>query len=131
MYTEYLLKSLGDKRGYLVAIEAKDTIPFDIKRVYYIFETEKGVARGKHAHRKLRQVAVCVKGSCNVTLDDGETSKTIHLDNHLKCISLEPMIWHEMNEFSKDCVLLVLADAHYDELDYIRDYEEFLELVRQ
>ena len=130
MYTEYLLKSLGDKRGYLAAIESRATIPIDIKRVYYMFGTAEGVARGKHAHRKLRQVAVCIKGSCNVTLDDGETTETIHLDNHLKCISLDPMIWHEMNEFSKECVLLLLADGHYDEQDYIRDYEEFLELAR-
>tara|TARA_B110000238_G_C15962464_1_gene368043 strand:+ start:395 stop:790 length:396 start_codon:yes stop_codon:yes gene_type:complete len=130
MVTEYLLKPLGDERGYLAAIESGVTIPIDVKRIYYMFGTAEGIVRGRHAHRKLRQFAVCITGSCNVTLDDGDTTEIIKLDNHLKCISLDSMIWHEMSEFSSDCVLLVLADDHYDESDYIRDYEEFLELVR-
>ena len=129
MVTEYKLKPLGDERGYLASIESELTIPIDVKRIYYMFGTSEGIVRGKHAHRKLRQVAVCITGSCNILLDDGYTTEVVKLDDHLKCVLLEEMVWHEMSEFSKDCVLLVLADAYYDESDYIRDYEEFRELV--
>tara|TARA_B000000557_G_C20598130_1_gene368495 strand:- start:155 stop:550 length:396 start_codon:yes stop_codon:yes gene_type:complete len=130
MFTEYLLKPLGDERGYLAAIESLDTIPIDIKRVYYMFGSAKGIVRGQHAHRKLRRFAVCITGSCKISFNDGKSSKSIVLDNHLKCVSLEPMIWQELSDFSSDCVVLVLADAHYDESDYIRDYDEFLRLIK-
>lgn len=117
---------LGDDRGSLISLEARKKIPFDIKRVYYIFGTKCGVARGFHAHKNLRQVAVCVAGSCRFILDDGRERAEVHLDSPDKGLLIEGLIWREMHDFSEDCVLMVLADQHYDESDYIRDYETFL-----
>lgn len=121
--------SLGDDRGSLVAIEAEKTVPFVVKRVYYLFGTKKSVARGFHAHHNLKQVAVCVTGSCRMIFDDGKTREEAWLDSPTKGLIIGDLIWHEMHDFSEDCVLLVLANEHYDELDYIRNYEKFLELV--
>lgn len=120
---------LGDDRGSLVALEGSRNIPFDIKRVYYIFGTKEGVARGFHAHKGLKQVAVCVSGHCRFFLDDGRRKEEVILDSPTKGLLIEDMIWREMHDFSPDCVLMVLADQHYDESDYIRDYQEFLNAV--
>ena len=117
---------LGDERGSLVALEAENAIPFAIKRVYYIFDTKQGVARGFHAHRNLQQVAVCVKGKCRMILDDGKHREEVWLDAPTKGLLIGDLVWREMHDFSDDCVLLVLASEHYDEADYIRDYKEFL-----
>lgn len=117
---------LGDDRGSLVALEAGKTVPFDIKRVYYIFGTQSGVARGFHAHKNLKQVAVCVTGKCRMILDDGVTREEAWLDSPIKGLLISDLVWREMHEFSEDCVLLVLASEHYDEADYIRSYDEFL-----
>ncbi|HHQ4690474.1 FdtA/QdtA family cupin domain-containing protein [Aeromonas veronii] len=119
------LPVLGDERGSLVALEVNRHIPFDIKRVYYIYGTEKGAARGFHAHRALKQVAICLKGSCRFVLDDGNAREDVLLDNPAQGILIQSFIWREMYDFSEDCVLLVLADQLYDESDYIRDYREF------
>ena len=116
----------GDERGSLIALEGNKNIPFDIKRVYYIFGTKEGVRRGFHAHKKLNQVLVCVAGSCKILLDDGKSKQDISLDNPNKGLLIESMIWREMFDFSPDCVLMVLANEVYDESDYFRDYEEFL-----
>lgn len=116
---------LGDDRGSLVALEAGKLIPFQIKRTYYIFGTKVGVSRGFHAHKTLRQVAVCVSGKCRMLLDDGVSKTNIWLDSPCKGVLIDPMVWHEMHEFSENCVMLVLASDHYDESDYIRDYQEF------
>lgn len=124
------LPMLGDDRGQLVAIEENKQVPFDIKRIYYIYGTEQGVTRGFHAHKELNQVAICVSGSCKMLLDDGENKSTILLDNASKGVGIPPMIWHEMHDFSDDCVLLVLASEHYDESDYIRDYKTFIASVQ-
>lgn len=121
--------ALGDDRGSLVALEAEKTVPFEIKRVYYIFGTQQGVARGFHAHRKLKQVAVCVTGKCRMILDDGKKREEAWLDLPTKGLLISDLVWREMHDFSEDCVLLVLASEHYDEADYIRDYEEFLKQV--
>lgn len=121
--------SLGDERGHLVALETNKTVPFDIKRVYYLFDTKEGVARGFHAHKNLKQVAVCVKGSCRFILDNGKSKESIVLNNATTGLIIEGLIWREMHDFTKDCVLLVLASEHYDEADYVRDYQKFLELV--
>ncbi|MDG1302247.1 MAG: FdtA/QdtA family cupin domain-containing protein [Opitutae bacterium] len=118
-------KRLGDERGGLVAVEAERSVPFEIQRVYYIFGTKEGVERGFHAHKELRQVAVAISGSCEMILDDAALVETVALDAPDKGILIEPGIWHYMRNFSADCVLLVFADAHYDESDYIRSYEEF------
>lgn len=115
----------GDARGNLIAIEGARDVPFDIARVYYLYGTEAGVARGFHAHHTLRQWAVCVAGSCTMLLDDGLTRETVTLDDPSAGIAIPPMVWHEMSDFAPGTVLLVLADQHYDEADYIRDYDAF------
>ena len=116
----------GDDRGSLVAIEGGRDVPFAIARVYYVYATTPGVTRGLHAHRALNQLAVAVAGSCTMLLDDGTQRVTVRLDDPAVGLTMGPMIWHEMSDFSPDCVLMVLADAAYDEADYIRDYDAFL-----
>lgn len=123
--------SLGDDRGSLVALETSKQIPFDIKRVYYIFGTKTGVARGFHAHKALKQVAICVSGKCKMILDNGHTKEEAWLDSPNKGLLIEDLVWREMHNFSEDCVLLVLASEHYDESDYIRNYDEFLKQVNK
>jgi len=119
----------GDNRGSLIAIEEGYNAPFEIKRVYYIFDTKEGVSRGYHAHKNLKQIAIAVKGNCTFVLDDGKTKQEINLNSPTKGLLLEGLIWREMKEFSSDCVLVVLASEHYDENDYIRDYNTFLKMV--
>lgn len=123
-------KTLGDERGSLIAIEQGYNAPFEIKRVYYIFDTKKGVERGFHAHVNLKQMCIAVKGSCTFILDDGKKREEIKLDNPNQGLFIEGLIWREMKDFSSDCVLVVLASEHYDESDYIRDYCKFLEKVK-
>ena len=121
--------ALGDERGSLVALEAEKSVPFVIKRVYYIFGTKAGVSRGFHAHKKLQQVAICITGSCRMILDDGQQRSEVLLNSPNKGLVIGDLVWREMHDFSKDCVLLVLASEHYDESDYIRDYNDFLEAL--
>lgn len=121
--------SLGDDRGSLVALEGNNTVPFDIKRVYYIFGTQTGVSRGFHAHRNLKQVAVCVTGKCRMIIDNGKERVETWLDSPTKGLLINDLVWREMHDFSNDCVLLVLASEHYDESDYIRDYSKFIKAV--
>ncbi|SES23267.1 sugar 3,4-ketoisomerase [Halopseudomonas bauzanensis] len=116
----------GDDRGSLIAIEGTSNVPFGIERIYYIFDTKAGVSRGFHAHKALQQVAFCVSGRCRMHLDDGVQQQDVWLDSPIRGIFIDTMVWHTMHDFSQDCVLVVLASAHYDEGDYIRDYEEFL-----
>jgi dTDP-4-dehydrorhamnose 3,5-epimerase-like enzyme len=118
---------LGNEAGWLVSLEAERNIPFPIRRTYYIFGTQPGVRRGKHAHRKLKQVLVCLAGRCRVLLDDATNKAEVELAESSRGLLVDPMVWHEMYEFSSDCVLLVVADDWYDERDYIRDYGVFLE----
>lgn len=117
--------SIGDNRGSLVAMETIDKIPFNIKRVYFIFDTQENVSRGFHSHKNLQQVAVCVSGKCRMTLDDGKKREEVWLDSPNKGIFIDKYIWREMHDFSEDCVLLVLVSEHYDESDYIRSYDDF------
>ncbi|MFM5205049.1 FdtA/QdtA family cupin domain-containing protein [Aeromonas veronii] len=117
---------LGDERGSLIALESNNQIPFDIQRVYYLYGTKPGVARGFHAHKKLKQLAVCIKGSCRFVMDDGTNKQEVVLSTPDKGLFIDAMQWHEMYDFSEDCVLMVLADQLYDESDYIRDYGDFL-----
>jgi dTDP-4-dehydrorhamnose 3,5-epimerase-like enzyme len=123
------LKTLGDERGHLIVLENSRNIPFDIKRVYYLTDTLQGVPRGFHAHKQLLQVAVCVSGRCLMKMDNGVQKEEVWLDAPNKAIFIDKMIWHEMHEFSADCVLLVLANDFYDEQDYIRDYSVFMEMI--
>lgn len=122
------LGELGDERGLLTVIEENNTIPFEIKRVFYIYGTANGVRRGLHAHYKTRQLLVAVSGKCIVTLDDTKRKTEVLLDSPKKGLLLEPNDWHEMHDFSTDCVLLVIASHLYDSEDYIRDYRNFLEV---
>ena len=119
----------GDDRGSLVAIEGGRDVPFAIARVYYVYATTPGVTRGLHAHRALNQLAVAVAGSCTMLLDDGVGRVEVRLDDPATGLTLPPMVWHEMSDFTPGCVLMVLADAAYDESDYVRDYDEFLALA--
>ncbi len=116
----------GDERGMLVALEENHEVPFSIKRVYYLYGTVSGVNRGMHAHKSLQQILVCVHGVCQVTLDDGSEKETVLLDKPYEGIYVRNDMWHEMHDFSRDAVLLVLASDWYKEEDYIRNYQEFL-----
>jgi len=124
-------KVMGDERGQLVALEELNNIPFQVRRVYYLFGTKPEVSRGNHAHRDLEQVAVCVAGRCRMVLDDGGSREEVWMDSPSKGVLIHRMVWHEMHDFSPDCVLLVLANAYYGEADYIRDYGEFRRLGRE
>ena len=124
-------KVMGDERGSLIAFEENHNVPFDIKRVYYIFDTKEGVERGFHAHINLKQIAIAVKGSCTFILDNGKTREEIKLDNQNQGLLIEGFIWREMKDFSPDCILVVLASEYYNESDYIRDYDKFLEIANK
>lgn len=130
MKIEYIqLQVHGDERGSLIALEESKNIPFNIKRIYYMFNTQQGIRRGYHAHKKLVQVAITVRGSCKILMDDGSEKANITLDNPAQGLLIEPLVWHEMYEYSEDCVLMVVASDSYDEGDYIRNYEDFIKLV--
>jgi dTDP-4-dehydrorhamnose 3,5-epimerase-like enzyme len=123
-------KSMGDARGQLVALEAFRNIPFEIKRVYYLFDTQSQVARGFHAHKKLTQVLICLSGTCRIILDNGHIREEAWMNSPTQGLIIRDMTWREMHDFSPGCVLLVLADAYYDESDYIRNYSDFLAMGR-
>lgn len=127
---KYYFQQHGDERGNLVAIEEND-IPFQIKRVYYMFDTKSDVRRGFHAHKSLEQLLICIHGSCMIHLDDGEEQQEIKLDVPYEGIYLNNAIWREMYDFSEDAVLMVLASEPYEESDYIRDYNDFLKYINK
>ena len=120
----------GDYSGKLVALEKNSDFPFEIKRVYYIWDTEEKAVRGRHAHKNLEQVIVCLRGSCDFILDDGFQKEVVHLDKPNQGLYITNNIWREFTNFSTDCVVMVLASEHYNPADYIHDYNEFLEFVK-
>lgn len=124
------LPDFSDERGGLVAIESNQSIPFEVKRLYYIFSTV-NKPRGFHAHIDLKQIAICLKGSCRFILDNGYIKEEIILDSPTQGLIIKGLTWREMHDFSEDCVLLVLASDHYNESDYIRDYKQFKKLVER
>lgn len=126
---KYVFQQHGDKRGQLVALEEFKDIPFEIKRVYYMYETGKGVRRGFHAHKSLKQILICIHGSCKILLDNGIEKKVVLLENPYEGLYVENDMWREMYDFSADAVLMVLASEYYDESDYIRNYDEFLNYI--
>jgi len=128
--TKYQFSSHGDERGQLVALEALRDIPFEVRRVYYIYWTGEGVRRGFHAHKKLEQVLFCIHGSCKILLDDGYEKETVELSDPCQGLYISNNMWREMYDFTDDAVLLVLASEYYDESDYIRDYDQFLAYVK-
>ncbi len=121
------LPNLGDHRGSLVVAEANRNIPFSIQRLYYIFGAQPDVPRGFHAHKELQQIAFCIQGSCKILMNNGKEKQEVLIGQPNKGLFIPPMVWHEMHDFSEDCILLVLASDHYDESDYIRNYDQFLE----
>ncbi len=123
------LKGFTDGRGLLVALESNKSIPFDIKRIYYLTDLKKSEPRGFHAHKNLKQVAICLQGSCRFILDDGKAREEFTLSSPTQGLLIEEMYWREMDQFSEGCVILVLASELYDESDYIRDYNEFKKWV--
>ncbi len=122
---------MGDKRGNLISLEENINIPFDIKRIYYIYDTDINTKRGMHAHINIKQMMICVKGSCKFRLDDGKDRVEILLNSPSKGLLIEGLIWREMFDFSDDCVLVVLANTYYKEESYIRDYDEFLKISKE
>lgn len=126
----YKFEGHGDDRGTLVSLEENKNIPFDIKRVYYMYDTTEGTVRGHHAHKKLEQILIATSGSCMIHLDNGYETAEVPLENPLTGLYISNNTWREMYNFSSDCVLMVLASELYDTSDYIRDYDEFLEYVK-
>ncbi|MBQ7666119.1 MAG: WxcM-like domain-containing protein [Synergistaceae bacterium] len=122
---KYMFQPHGDERGQLIALEEFNDIPFRIKRVYFMYDTLEGVVRGKHAHKTLEQILVCIHGSCKIRLDNGSESKIIPLEKPYEGLYVPANMWREIFDFSPESVLLVLASELYDESDYIRDYDEF------
>lgn len=119
------IRRYSDTRGYLSVIENDLDIPFDIKRIYYLYMVPE-VARGAHAHKKLRQLLIATSGSVEVIMDDGKEKKSFLLDKPWKGLLIPSGLWRDLENFSHDAVLLCLASEKYDEKDYIRDYTEFL-----
>ena len=115
----------GDDRGSLIAVESLKEVPFEIKRIYYIFGTKTDVARGFHAHKKLKQLLICVSGSVNIKCEYQDKIETHSLNSPSQGLYMEGLVWREMFDFSPDAVLLVLASDFYNESDYIRSYDDF------
>ena len=119
------IRKYTDNRGYLSVIEGGIDIPFEIKRIYYLYMVPEA-ARGAHAHKELQQLMIATSGSVHVTLDDGTEKKTVVLDKPWKGLLVVPGLWRDLDNFSGGTVLMCLASEKYDEGDYIRDYDEFL-----
>jgi hypothetical protein len=124
------LPKISDPRGNLSVIEGGHQIPFDIKRVYYLYDVPGGSDRGAHAHKNLHQFIVAMSGSFDVVLDDGLKKQRFHLNRSYYGLYVSPMMWRYIDNFSSGGVCMVLASAHYDESDYIREYEGFLSLAQ-
>ncbi len=120
------LRKISDPRGNLTPIESGADVPFDIKRVYYLYDVPGGESRGAHAHKALYQLIIAANGSFSVTLDDGRQKRSFNLKRSYYGLLVVPGIWRDLNDFSSGAVLLCLASEHYDEHDYIRDYDDFL-----
>ena len=124
---KYAFQQHGDNRGMLVALEEYKDIPFEIKRVYYMYDTKADVHRGFHAHKNLEQILICIHGTCKIRLDNGKEKKIVSLEKPYEGLYVANDMWREMYDFSEDAVLLVLASEPYREEDYIRNYDEFFE----
>lgn len=123
------LPKITDPRGNLTFIENGSHIPFDIRRVYYLYDVPGGAERGGHAHKALNQLIIAMSGSFDVVLDDGHEKKRIHLNRSYYGLYVCPMLWRELDNFSSGSVCMVLASNLYDESDYYRDYNEYLAAV--
>lgn len=121
---------MGDVRGHLVVVEGNMDIPFDIKRVFYIYGSDNDVVRGRHANYHSEFVLINVAGTSKVKVDDGKNQKVFHLDRPHIGIYIPKLVWKDMYDFSEDSVLLCLSNEHYDGSEYIRDYDEYLNIMR-
>ena len=130
-YRKIDLKSIKDERGELVPVEfgSGRSVPFTVRRAYYLFGLSEKSSRGYHAHRVLEQLLVCVSGSCRVLVESPNGSDEFLLNSPTQGVYMSGLVWREMHGFSEDCVLVVFASEHYDESDYIRNYSEFKELI--
>ena len=124
-------KDLGDERGNLVVVEGNMDIPFEIKRIFYIYGSDDTVVRGQHANRLSEFVMINVSGTSKVKVDNGEESRVIELNRPRMGLYLKNNIWKDMYDFTADSILLVLASEHYDESEYIRDYQEYLRFIKE
>ena len=122
---------LGDERGKLVVIEGAQAIPFDIRRVFYIYDSDSSVVRGQHANRDSEFVLINVAGKSKVRITDGTEEFVVELNKPMMGVYIPKMIWKDMFDFSPDSILLVLASTHYDGSEYIRDYQEYLKMMRE
>lgn len=121
-----LNKHHSDRKGNLSVVENGKTVPFDVKRIYYLYDVPGGAERGAHAHKELYQLLIATSGSFTITLDDGSVKRTFTLNRPYQGLLIVPGIWRELNDFSSGAVCLVLASEKYDASDYIRDYDDFL-----
>ena len=121
------LPKISDPRGNLTFVEGSNHIPFDIQRVYYLYDVPGGAERGGHAHKKLQQLIIAMSGSFDVVLDDGKEKRRVHLNRSYNGLYVCPMIWRELDNFSSGSVCMVLASNKYDETDYYREYAEYLQ----
>lgn len=119
-------KHHSDRKGNLTVVQNGNTLPFDVKRVYYLYDVPGGEERGAHAHRKLSQLIIAASGSFTITLDDGNCKRSYFLNRPYQGLYVKPGIWRELTDFSSGAVCMVLASDVYIKEDYIRDYEEFL-----
>jgi len=117
--------------GKLVFFEENKDIPFQIRRIYYIYDVPDDGRRGHHAHKRLQQVLISIHGSCKILLDDGKEQESVELNSQDSGLLVQNTVWREMYDFSPGAVLLVLASEYYDESDYIRSYDEFLKFIKQ
>ena len=123
-------KHHSDRKGNISVVENNETVPFEVKRTYYLYDVPGGESRGGHAHKELSQLIVAASGSFSVTLDDGNVRRTFLLNRPYQGLYVVPGIWRTLDDFSSGAVCLVLASHKYDEADYIRNYDEFLEFVK-
>ena len=123
------LPKIADPRGNLTVAEGLDKVPFDIKRAYWVYDVPAGEGRGGHAHKKLRQLVIALSGSFHVTLDNGHERKTVLLNHPWQALLIDINTWRTLEDFSSGAVCLVLASEHYEEDDYIYDYDEFLTYI--
>ncbi|MCX6355554.1 MAG: FdtA/QdtA family cupin domain-containing protein [Candidatus Aureabacteria bacterium] len=121
---------INDRRGNLTFIEGGRHVPFDIRRVFFLYDVPGGAKRGGHAHKKLKQVVIAMSGSFDVVLDDGRREKRVHLNRSYLGLYIDSMVWRTMDNFSSGAVCMVLASGFYDEADYYRDYKKFLKAAK-